>query len=176
MPAWKAADRQQDLLSELLANASGVRLGCLFGSRVVGITGPLSDVDVGVLLEDDSNPAEVLPSLAHEIATALETECMDVIALNEAALELAYAIISEGALLYERDLATRVEFEAYVLGRYRDYLPILRAQRNEILSGERDDRRIQRYAPALRRAERTLREIAATESPSPDGVRSESVG
>jgi len=91
----------------------------------------------------------------------LRTDRIDVVHLNEAPIELAYAIIARGALLMRRDLATQVEAEAYILGRYGDYLPILRAQRRDILKGDDYEKRVRRYREALGRTRRTLSEIAS---------------
>jgi hypothetical protein len=73
----------------------------------------------------------------------------DVVLLNRAALELAYAMIAQGKVLYERDLATRVEYEATILSRYGDMLPVLRAQREDILRGDDHEDRVRRYRAAL---------------------------
>jgi hypothetical protein len=88
--------------------------------------------------------------------------------LNRAPVELAYAVIAQGKLLYERDIATREEYEADVMSRYGDYLPVLRAQRDDILRGEGYAHRIYRYRAALGRTERTLGEIAATQGQGPN--------
>ena len=58
-------------------------------------------------------------------------------------------------------VATRVEYEAHVLSRYGDYLPVLRAQRDDILQRDKHAHRVQRYRAALGRTERTLGQIAA---------------
>lgn len=45
---------------------------------------------------------------------------------------MAFAVIAQGKVLLQRDLETRVEYEADTLSRYYDYLPVLRAQREEV--------------------------------------------
>jgi hypothetical protein len=99
--------------------------------------------------------------IAYELREELQYQRIDIVSLSEASVELAYAIISQGICIYQRDNAIRVEFEAQVLSRYGDYLPVLRSQRQEILGEKGDDRRIQRYREALRRTERTLSQIRA---------------
>lgn len=86
---------------------------------------------------------------------------VDVVVLNVAPPELAFAVISQGRILYERSVATRVDYEAYVMGLYGDYLPVLQAQRRQILEGGDREKRAERYREALRRTQRTLSEIAA---------------
>ena len=151
----------QDKLSTILPSLEGVCLVYLFGSQVEGNLGPLSDHDLGVLVDRAVDGRRVQARLAHELARALETDRIDVVLLNSASIELAYAIIAQGQVLYEQDVATRVEYEATVLSRYGDFLPMLRSQRDDILRGKDHDRRVLRYRAALRRTERTLGQIAA---------------
>ena len=149
-------------LKEFGAGDAAVLLVYLFGSRASGRAGPGSDYDLGVLLDRrEDSPAE-RARLSHELVVILGTSALDVVFLDQAPPELAFAVI-QGQLIYERDLATRVEYEAYVMGRYYDYLPYLRAQRQEILSGEDHGTRVQRYREALGRTERTLSQIRAAQ-------------
>jgi len=148
-------------LSTILPSLEGMCLVYLFGSRVEGNLGPMSDYDLAILVDGTVDGRRVQAHLGHELARALQTDRVDVVLLNRASIELAYAIIAEGELLYEKDLATRVEYEATVLSRYGDYLPVLCRQRDEILQGDEHDRRVRRYRAALGRTERTLGQIAA---------------
>jgi predicted nucleotidyltransferase len=138
-----------------------IQLAYLFGSRVSGDVGALSDYDVAILLDRTADGPAVRSQLAHEVAQSLDSERVDVVLLNRAPIELAYAVIASGQLLYQRDVATRVEYEADVLSRYGDYLPVLRAQRSALLGETGNDQRVQRYRETLRRTERTLGEIKA---------------
>jgi predicted nucleotidyltransferase len=153
----------KDELLTVLPDLEGVCLVYLFGSQVEGNLGPMSDYDLAVLVDRAVDGRRVQARLAHESARALQTDRIDVVLLNRAPIELAYAVIAQGELLYERDIATRVEYEATVLSRYGDYLPLLRAQRDDILRGDDHDRRVRRYRAALGRTERTLGQIAAAQ-------------
>ena len=146
-------------LAQYLADTDQVLLAYLFGSQAEGTAGPGSDYDIGLLVRSPS--LELWARLTHEIGAILGTDRVDVVFLNRAPVELAYAVIAQGRLLYEASVAERVEFEAKVLSLYADYLPVLRRQREEILKGERNDAGIQRYREALGRTERTLAEIRA---------------
>jgi len=154
----------QPRVQEFGAAEAGVLLLYLFGSRASGRSGPGSDYDLGILLDRGEDSAAGRARLTHELVVISGTKPVEVVFLRQAPPELAFAVI-QGQVLYEQDLATRVEYEAYVMGRYYDYLPYLRAQRQEILSGEDYGTRIQRYREALGRTERTLGQIRAAQEP-----------
>jgi len=162
------AQRLKDKLPEILAAHKEVSLIYLFGSRIDGQLGPMSDYDLGVLIDRDADERQVQARLAHDLARALGTDRVDVVLLNRAPIELAYAIIARGEILYQRDLATRVEHEAQVMSLYGDYLPVLRALRDDILRGDEHAKRVQRYRAALGRTERALGEITAAQGKNAD--------
>ncbi|MGI5837188.1 MAG: type VII toxin-antitoxin system MntA family adenylyltransferase antitoxin [Chloroflexota bacterium] len=145
----------------VLARFPELKLVYLFGSQAGGRTGPLSDYDFGVLVDDVPDIPSLRARLAHELGCALGTDRIDVVILNRAPIELEYAVIAQGRPIYQRDEATRVEYEARVMGRYGDYLPVLRAQRNDISRGGEHAARVQRYREALRRTERKIGQIRA---------------
>lgn len=147
-----------------------IELLYLFGSRVAAFedpsaVGPLSDYDFGVVVEREADRRAIAAALAHALVKLLGTDRIDVIVLNDAPIELAYAVIAKGRLLYQRDTATRVAYETKVLGLYGDYLPVLKAHRRDILEGDDYDKRVRRYRAALRRTEHTLSEIAPAPEP-----------
>jgi uncharacterized protein len=154
----------KDALSAILPDLENVCLVYLFGSQVEGNLGPMSDYDLAVLVDRGADGRRIQARLAHELARTLQTDQVDAVLLNRAPIELAYAIIAQGEVVYEQDVATRVEYEATVLSRYGDFLPVLRAQRDDILQGDDHDRRVRRYRAALGRTERTLKQIGATQS------------
>ena len=140
-----------------------ISLVYLFGSRSRGRAGPESDYDIGVLF------ARVVPTedrylLQHRLVQLLHTR-VDLVDLSRAPIELAYNVIAGGRLIYEKDRATRVEFEARTLSRYFDQLPVLRMRRKELLEETREDyeRGVQRYRTALRATERMLAQTGTAE-------------
>jgi predicted nucleotidyltransferase len=151
----------------LVSDVGSIHLVYLFGSRIDGEIGPLSDYDFAVVLAQESDLLATQTKLMHQLSVALGTDKVDVIVLNRAPIELAYAVIAQGTRLYERSVEDRVEYEAKVLGLYGDYLPTLRAQRADILRGGSNDARVQRYRAALGRTERSLGQIAADAGQDP---------
>jgi uncharacterized protein len=148
-----------DELSAKIPEISGINLVYLFGSRLSGNIGPMSDYDLGVLVENPADSERIMAELSHMAAIIFETDRVDVVPLNHAPVELAFAVIAQGECIFQKDTATRVEYEARVMSMYGDYLPVLRAQREDILRGDNNGRRVQRYRDALGRTERTIGQI-----------------
>ncbi len=123
-----------------IAEEFGVELAYLFGSRaqIEGRAGPLSDYDFALLLREElAFPRRY--ELAYRLARCLGVpfDRIDLVVLNAAPIELRYGVVATGILLYEVHRAVRVEFEARTLGRYFDYLPVLRRQRADLLRSPR---------------------------------------
>ena len=157
---------QADLLKSIkrffqgLHDKPAVHLAYLFGSSASGKKGPLSDIDIAVLFAEPPTPESVY-SLSHQLSICLETDRIDLIVLNRAPVELRYAVIASGILVFEVDTSTRVDFEAQTLSFYGDYLPVLRQQRRDILKESNDESRIQRYRETFGKTERVLAKIGS---------------
>lgn len=154
--------------SEILTDYPVIELVYLFGSQATGTVGPMSDYDVGIVVDRNqmdyaANADRVRLRLAHDLSQALGTDRIDVVLLNDAPIELQRGVIAQGKLLYQCDVATRVEYEAHVMSVYGDYLPVLRAQRVEILRGDERGNRVQRYRTALGRTRRALGKITSAQ-------------
>jgi len=150
-------------LIEIRNDLPEIKLVYLFGSQVEDRVGPMSDFDLGVLIERAQFGPQVRSRLSIELAQIIKDGKIDVVLLNRVPIELAYAVIADGEILYQQDDATRVEYEARVMGLYFDYLPVLRSQRRDILKGGEYGSRIQRYREAFRRTERTLSQIRTSQ-------------
>jgi predicted nucleotidyltransferase len=66
----------------------------LFGSRVKGDVGPMSDYDIGVLIRQDADRRQVAARFTHALAHLIGSDAIDVVLLNTATIELAYAVIA----------------------------------------------------------------------------------
>ncbi|MBS3788146.1 MAG: nucleotidyltransferase domain-containing protein [Candidatus Bipolaricaulota bacterium] len=78
---------------------------------------------------------------------------VDVLQLNNAPIELQHNVITSGVLIFEESTEEKVEYEARVLSRYGDYLPVLRRQRDEIIQVGSDEAIVQRCREALGKTE-----------------------
>jgi len=109
-------------LTEYFSSKDSIILAYLFGSTVRGDTGRLSDVDIGVLLDEKLSKKDRFDmelKLMGEIAALIKKNKIDLVVLNEAPLLLAYNIIKTGIILKSSE-KERVKFETKLLSMYMD--------------------------------------------------------
>ncbi len=109
-------------LTEYFRSKDSIILSYLFGSTVRGDAGRLSDVDIGVMLDEKLSKKDRFDlelKLISEIAILIKKNKIDLIHLNEAPLLLAYNIIKSGIIL-KSDETERVKFETKILSMYMD--------------------------------------------------------
>jgi predicted nucleotidyltransferase len=147
-------------LQAYLAAQDDVALAYLFGSRARDQAAPESDYDIAILTRPAISPARRY-QLSSELSAALGGAPVDLVVLNRAPVELAYAVIAEGRRLFEREVVLRVEFEADVLSRYGDFVYTRREQRTDLLRGGAYEAEIRRHRAALGKTERVLAEVRA---------------
>jgi len=157
-------------IRQLLKDIPEVLLAYLFGSQINGNIGPLSDFDFAILSDRNANEAQLRSSLGSALAQKLESNRIDLVILHNAPIELAFAIISKGRLLYERDVRTRVDYEARIMGLYFDYVPFLKTLRQDIIKGDEHAARVRRYRQALGRTQGALGSTGANQGKTTQGV------
>ena len=109
-------------LKEYFSSKDSVILAYLFGSTVRGDAGRLSDIDIGVLVNENLSKKDRFGlelRLMGEIAVLINKNKIDLIVLNEAPLLLAYNIIKDGIILKSSE-TERVKFETKILSMYLD--------------------------------------------------------
>jgi predicted nucleotidyltransferase len=122
----------------------GVVLAYLFGSQAEGKAGPISDVDIAVLLGpqvDREQWFQVQLDLIGELTSLFHRDDVDVVILNEATPVLAYEVVRSGQVLYEAEPGTRVDYEVTALRRYADTKPLRRLQDRRLLERVEEYRR-----------------------------------
>ncbi len=126
-----------DRLVELLASDPRVRLVYAFGSAARDTAGPLSDIDVAVLLQAPPTWDEGRELRA---AVAALDPRFDLVLLNEAFPALRFEILTGGRCLLARDPREQAEFEITSLSRFLDFQPVRRVQQ-EYLRARVEERR-----------------------------------
>jgi uncharacterized protein len=122
-------------LAELLAaraEEEGIAAAWLFGSVARGTTRPDSDVDIGILYQED--PPQTLAGIAK--VHNLEEELIEVtdlpiqvVNLNLAPVDLVIRVLRDGKLLVGHDSLQRVDFEVRSRNEFWDLEPYLRLYR-----------------------------------------------
>lgn len=130
--AMNAAEIEAKLREFLSRNAEreGIAAAYLFGSVARGTAGPRSDVDVGILYEED--PPLTLEGLGLRLEGDLESllgKPVQLIVLNHAPVDLAIRVLRDGKLLVDRDRSKRVRFEVRTRFELWDLEPYLRLYR-----------------------------------------------
>ncbi len=118
------ADEQR--LIAFLSAQPDVAAAYLFGSRATGRDISRSDIDIAVLLHDDSEPSGCIErrlELARHL-DRLADRPVDVVVLNTAPLVLRHQVLVTGRLLYEGERAARVNFEVRTGKLYADLRPM----------------------------------------------------
>ncbi len=115
-----AQDRK---ITEYLTSQEQVKLAYRFGSLVAGRAGALSDVDLGVLLDESLSKHERFKlhlKLLDDLTSILKTDRIDLIIMNDAPLSLTYEIIKSNYPLLVRDRSEKIALEHGILTRYLD--------------------------------------------------------
>jgi uncharacterized protein len=115
-------------LARTLAARPEVLEAYLFGSQATGRAQPHSDVDVAVYV-DEGRAAGAGYGYAAELTavlmSALGSNAVDVVVLNQAPPVLYHRVLRDGRRLLARDPARTTTREGYALSRYCDFVPQL---------------------------------------------------
>lgn len=116
-------------LRRVLSDTPGVLVAYLYGSHARGRVGPLSDVDVALLLDRDlfdRGDEERRLELTAAIAQVVAPLRADVVILNDAPVALSYRVLRDGTILASRDDQARVQHWVRTVDRYLDMAPARR--------------------------------------------------
>ena len=129
-----------DKIKQIFREISEVKLAYLFGSQATGKTGPLSDYDFAVYLDEELTDFEMFDiktKLLDRIGRSLKTDKVDVVVLNQTEKpELKYHVIKDGQLIHEEE-PYRLLVEPKILNLYFDFMTGL--QKNNLTSVKPDD-------------------------------------
>ena len=119
--------KTRERLSEVFASLPEVKLAYFFGSRSQGESGPLSDYDFAVYVDEQNalRIHDIRLSLMEQIGQVVGSSRVDVVMLNATVSpELKYHAIATGILLFERE-HFKILVEPRVLNEYFDHRTVL---------------------------------------------------
>jgi predicted nucleotidyltransferase len=114
-------------LFDIFGQYPEIKLVYLFGSRVVGEVGPISDYDFAIYLDtrDKKKIFDIKIELLNQLSLALKTDKVDLVVLNTTENpELKFNIIKEGKLIFERE-PFKLLIEPKILNEYFDFHTML---------------------------------------------------
>lgn len=102
----------------------------LFGSHVCGSNNALSDLDIAILLKENSPSGIALLDekllLEYRLQSHFRVNQVDLVELNSQGSVFQHNIIKTGKLIYDNDSQFRQMFETKVILDYCDFQPTLR--------------------------------------------------
>lgn len=112
-------------LNKKILKKNKVGLVIVFGSQVLGGTHPGSDIDIGIVFEDEKikveNPLEVYGDLYEVFSKAFKTANPDIVYLREAPLSLQFKAMDEGVVIYEASNRSFADYKEEVMIKYFDF-------------------------------------------------------
>lgn len=129
-------------LHALAQRLKAVDCAWVFGSAARGEAGPLSDLDVALLLREDLDP-DTRAGTRMFVAGQLQRiggRLVDVTVLNDAPPALQHRVLRDGRLVYCRDEARRVRFEVRAIREFLDFQPVLERYDRVLLRRAREGR------------------------------------
>lgn len=112
-------------LNKKLLRKNKVGLVIIFGSRVSGGAHPGSDIDIGIVFEDEKikteKPVEIYGDLYEVFSKAFKVANPDIVYLREAPLSLQFKAIDEGRVIYEISAKFFADYKEEVMIKYFDF-------------------------------------------------------
>ncbi len=110
-------------VKEFLQKQGPVELVYLFGSVALQKAGKLSDVDIGIFLDESLDKKDRFQTklrLISDLEDILKTDRLDLVIMNDAPVSLNFEIIKANYPLFIRDENLKVDLEQYIMSRYLD--------------------------------------------------------
>ncbi|MBI5193712.1 MAG: nucleotidyltransferase domain-containing protein [Nitrospirae bacterium] len=107
---------------------AGVLIVYLFGSKAIGISTPLSDIDIGVVVKDSKTleDTRALYNILYDIFQKLYPDKkVDIVFLQKSTLPFQYSAIKKAKVLFEKDSIITADYESYVINMHLDFKPVL---------------------------------------------------
>jgi len=127
-------------LDDLFKGYPYIAAAYLFGSQAAGRTGPMSDVDIAVLLKKPHPEGRRLIHRMDHLSIAVEellNKEVDVIEMNRQGLIFQYNVLRTGKLLYDADPIFRAAYVSRLISSYCDFEPTIRLMNKYYFEGYR---------------------------------------
>lgn len=127
-------------VGDAVADEPVVVVAWVFGSVARGTAGPLSDIDVALVLGRPADSEGVCDRVFAALARQLKTDRIDLVVFHEASLTLQARIVREGRLVVCRDRVRYEQLTTDAVMRDLDFQPAreaaLRAVASAIMEGD----------------------------------------
>jgi len=109
----------------LLAPIPEIASAYLFGSFARGEAGPISDVDLALLMQESSGEVSGrwIGDLINRLEVVTAPHPVDLLLLERQGPIFCQRILKEGRLIFEADRQRRIDFESDVIVRAMDFRP-----------------------------------------------------
>lgn len=124
----------RNIICGCLERREEIQFAYIFGSLAEGVSGPESDLDLGLFL-DEASSENLHPLFETRLALEIEKRIdeafeVDLVVLNRASLLLKYQATNKGDLVYYTDEEMARDYEALIRKKYFDFSP-MRQEYNE---------------------------------------------
>jgi len=131
------AEIEVEELRELFKSYSNLKVAYLFGSYATNEEDESSDIDIGILLDEDYDrmiKLDILTNLAEQ------SYCdIDLVILNEADILTTYEVVKHNEIIYKREDFDSNSYFSLSIRKYLDFKPILEVQaeylKEQIING-----------------------------------------
>lgn len=116
-------------LDAVFRNYSFIASAYLFGSQATGKTGPMSDVDIAILLKEPRPKGRELMHQMNNLSFRIEEifkKEVDVIEMNSQGLIFQHNVLRSGNLIYDADPLFRANYVSRLISSYCDFEPTIR--------------------------------------------------
>lgn len=122
------SDPTTERLRDVFAAHSAVRAAYVFGSAATGTDRPESDIDIGLVVDDEQwEPRDKVELLGECVGKGIDR--IDLVVLNEAPLVVQFEAVRPNVPLYGADDFDHGAFISKVVRKYWDFEPYLERQR-----------------------------------------------
>lgn len=108
-----------------LLKKNKVGLAVVFGSKISKTSHPLSDIDVGIVFEDErlrkKDPVDVYGDIYEIFREYFDENKIDVVYLRDVPLSLQFKAISKGKTIYSVTPEFLANYKEEVMNRYFDF-------------------------------------------------------